>query len=476
MSKLVSAMNTASNKRDARTANGAVTNKSSLSKVLDLFFIAGAARGQDLSPQFALAFAEDQELSVRLIQWLRDAREGAGERQQFRNLFAWLIRNDTEAARAVLHKIPTLGRWDDILVAFNTVLHKEAVEMIREALSKQDGLCAKWMPRKGADAVSLRLGLGWSPKQYRKTLVNLSNTVEQKMCANDWAAIKFEQVPSVAFARLKRTFTKHVPEKFTGFVKAVEAGEKKIHASSVFPYDIVRGLRNSRQEVEKRAMNEQWKALPNYLEGTNESILVIADSSGSMGSLVSGSVSALDVCISLAIYCSERLKGPFKDSFITFSAVPTMQTVSGTLENRVQQIARAQWDQNTNFVGAFEEILRVAKQNGLKQEDLPTKVLAISDMEFDQSQYSYNYGRVAQEATNFDVIKMKFRDAGYEMPDLIFWNVNGRPGNNPVTINDKGVALVSGMSPSIVKSVLGAKGLTAFDVMLEALMNERYDY
>jgi hypothetical protein len=472
--KLVNAIASSASQNTAQTYNGAKTFKSSLSALVDLFFIAGASRGNDLTAQFAKAFAEDEYLALRLVQWLRDAREGAGERQQFRNLFGWLIRNHKDAALAVLTKVPELGRWDDILIGLRSPIENEVVELVREGIAQKNGLLAKWLPRKGEDAVRLRHLLGYTPKQYRKTIVNLSNTVEQAMCAGKWDEIKYNQVPSVAFARYKRAFSKRAPEKFQTFVTKVQAGEAKINASAVFPYDIIRSLRASYNKVEQDAANEQWKALPNWLEGSDERLIVVADTSGSMtnwgygtnrGNI--GNVTPMDICISLALYVSEKLNGPFKDAFITFSNTPTLQVVKGTLRDRVSQLETAKWEMNTNLQAAFELILNTAKKHGLSNEDLPTKVLVISDMEFDSC--------AANRSTNFENIEAKYKAAGYAMPQLVFWNVNGRVGNSPVTQHQSGAALISGFSPSIAKSILGAQLMTPESVMLKTLMNPRYD-
>lgn len=467
MSKLVNAMSASASQNSARTENGALTNKSSLSPVVDLFFLAGASRGKDLSAQFALSYKADQDLSIRLAQWLRDAREGAGEREQFRNVLRWLIANDQAGARALLRKTPLLGRWDDVLVALNTPLHSDAVEMVRAALNAKDGLCAKWMPRKGAEAVTLRNSLGMTPKQYRKTLVTLSNTVEQAMCANNWDGINYSHVPSVAFSRYKKAFNKHSPGAFSGFVTKVQKGEAKINAKAIFPHDIIRGLRSSRSAVEQTASNEQWKALPNFLEGSNENILVMCDSSGSMTSgLPHGGAQPIDIAIALSIYMSERMGGHFKDTFLTFSTRPTLQKLSGSLKDRIAQLERAQWDMSTNLQAAFELILDTAVKHRLTQADLPTKILIVSDMEFDACG-----GR-----TNFQAARDKFARAGFKAPDIVFWNVRGRVGNSPVTQHQSGAALVSGFSPSIVRSVLGQTEVTPTDVMLKTLLSERYDY
>jgi hypothetical protein len=470
---LVQAMASSASQNTAYTQNGALTNKSSMSSLVDLFFIAGASRGKDLTPSFAKAFAEDEYIALRLVQWLRDAREGAGERQQFRNLFGWLVRNHKDAALAILDKVPELGRWDDVLIGLRTPIEAEVVQLIKEGLRdpSTQGLVAKWMPRKGEDAVRLRSLLGYTPKQYRKTIVNLSNTVEQAMCSGNWDKIELKKVPSVAFARYKRAFSKRAPQMFTDFVKKVQAGEAKINAGAVFPYDIVRSLRNSYQQIERDAANEQWKALPDFLNGTDERLLVVCDTSGSMcgwgygvNAKAVGNVCPLDIAISLAIYTSEKLTGAFKDAFITFSASPELQVLSGTLHDRINQLQRAAWGMNTDLQKVFDLVLNNAIKHKVPESEMPTKIVIISDMEFD-----------ACARGNVSGIREKYTRAGYKLPQLVFWNVNGRVGNVPVTQHQSGTALISGFSPSIVKSILGGQLMTPESVMLKTLMNPRYD-
>lgn len=465
MSRLVTALKASPSQNLEYTDNGAVTHKSSLSPLVDLFFLAGASRGKDLSPQFARAHSADSELSIRLAQWMRDAREGAGEREQFRNTLRWLIVNDQRGAAALLRKTPVVGRWDDVLVALATPLHAEAVDLIRTALNAGDGLCAKWMPRKGIEAVTLRTALGMSPKQYRKTLVNLSKTVEQAMCARNWDGINYSHVPSVAFSRYKKAFDKHNPVAFANFITKVQKGEAKINASAIFPHDIISSLRASRGTTEAASV-EQWKALPNFLEGSNENILVMCDSSGSMMSGMDGKAQPIDIAIALSIYMSERMGGHFKDHFLTFSENPMLQHLAGSLKDRIRQLEHAHWGMSTNLQAAFDLILSTAIKNKLPEEEMPTKILIVSDMEFNACG-----GR-----TNFQAIARKFETAGYELPGIVFWNVRGRPGNSPVTKDQSGAALVSGFSPSIVRSVLEQKNITPEQVMLKTLLSPRYDF
>lgn len=466
----------------ATTANGAVTNSSSLNANVDLFFLAGASRGKDITPTFVKAFVEDPEVAVRILSWCRDARGGAGERETFRKLFGYLLKNEPAIASRVLPKVPEIGRWDDVLITFGSPIEREALRMIAFALNDvKDGLCAKWMPRQGAEANKIRSYMRLTPKQYRKMLVGLSNTVEQKMCAQDWTGIVYPHVPSVAAGRYQKAFLKHDPKGYGEYKAKLVAGEAKINASVAYPYDVVRALRNG----DKTVSNEQWKALPNYLEGSDENILPVVDVSGSMDDVrVAGSITALDVAVSLGLYVSERMGGVFKDQFVTFSGAPEMLKLKGSLSQRYDQMARSNWGMNTDIQAVFKLILNAAKTHKVDQKDMPTKILILSDMEFDQCVVAgtgkksgyYSDGGQKVSVSAMTMIEKEFEAAGYKLPQIVFWNLNGRAGNSPVTYNQVGTALVSGFSPSIVKSVLGGEEMTPISIMLRTVMIQRYDF
>jgi len=226
--------------------------------------------------------------------------------------------------------------------------------------------------------------------------------------------------------------------------------------------------------------------LPNYLEGSNENILPVVDVSGSMCVPVSGSVQAIDVAISLGLYVSERMGGVFKDKFITFSGTPEVLKLSGDLGNRHDEMARSDWGMNTDVGAVFKLILDTAVTYKIDEKDMPTKILILSDMEFDQCitcenygnkvkvLHSYNHTQVSVSAMEF--IEREYTAAGYKIPQIVFWNINGRSGNSPVTYNKVGAALVSGFSPSIVKSVLGGDDLTPIGIMLKTVMVQKYDF
>lgn len=477
MTSLHSAMNPKARKTNrALTRNQGATHASSGSANLDLFFLAGASRGKDITDTFVKALKEDSELAGRVALWMRDARSGAGEREQFRNFLRLTADNDAAHTARLLSKAPELGRWDDVLSVIGTDAEGYALKLIAKGLKDEDGLCAKWMPRKGAEANKIRKFLKLSPKAYRKTLVRLSKTVEQQMCAKNWDEINFSHVPSVAAARYQKAFWKHLPEKYEEYVKELQKPKAqrnknvKINAGAVYPYDVLR----SAFRGNSGAAQAQWEALPNYMKDSEERILPVIDVSASMlrwnyyGDGGSASASPMEIAVSLGLYVAERNVGVFKDTLMTFTNNPSLYLVSGDLKSRYEQVTR-HVGYNTDFQKMLQVTLRNAVKNNVPQDEMPTKLLVISDMEFDGS-YLDGLSLTAAEAA-----REEYERAGYKMPQLVFWNVNGREGNSPVTQHESGTALVSGFSPSIMLSLLG-EDLSPNQVMLDTVMKDRYNY
>ena len=462
--------------QEARTANGMKARASSANKNVDLFYNIGASRGKDIVPAFTGAFVENRELALRIAQWARDARGGAGERKIFRDILVHLEKTDPETAKALVAKVPEIGRWDDLLVFQTVDLKVEAYDMIREALEAGNGLCAKWMPRKGPIAVELREALGMTPKQYRKTLVNLTKVVETQMCAKDWDNINFSHVPSLASARYKKAFNRHTP-KFAEYVAKLVKKDPtvKVNAGAVYPYDVLKGVINHYgvrlNKTELDHVVAQWEALPNYVGDAN--ILPLVDVSGSMTSPAGGynsksGVTCIDVAVSLGLYLADKNTGKFKDTFLTFSAKPQLVTLKGNVVEKAAQMIKSEWEMNTNLHAAFTKILDVAVKNNVPQHEMPDMVLILSDMQFDQC--------IKNDDSAMQMIERKYAEAGYTVPQVVFWNLNASD-NVPVKADKSGAALVSGFSPSITKALLAAdmEDFTPQGIMLKTVMVPRYD-
>jgi hypothetical protein len=457
----------------ARTQNGMRAHASSGSAVLDFFSSVGSARGKDASDSFFAALADNENLAIRALLWSRDIREGAGERAQFRNILAKLDAKNPALAARLMHKVPFLGRWDDLFAYTDFTNRRAAFDMIQAALNAGDGLAAKWMPRKGSIAVELTRHFGLTPKQYRKLIVGLTNVVESQMCAKQWNEINFSHVPSVASARYQKAFGRNASEAYSAYIAELKkpqserAPNVKINAGAVYPHDVVKSVSKGNSAV----ADEQWNALPNYIGDAK--ILPMVDVSASMGSIHyshSGTVQPIEVAVALGLYTSGKNTGSFKDLFITFSNRPEFVTVSGSLSQRIHKMSTAAWEMNTNLHRAFEEILAVAQRGRVSAEDMPETLLILSDMQFDAC--------ARYDDSAMQMIARKYEVAGYRIPKIVFWNLNSGYGNTPVQFDSRGVCHVSGFSPSIMKSVLAndLEDYTPYNVMVKSLNKDRYAY
>jgi len=458
--------------QSARTANNMAAFKSTLNACTDLFFKIGASRGVNIVPTFVAAYIENPEVALRIIQWTRDIREGAGERDLFRQVLLHMEQTNLDQTRSLMTRIPELGRWDDLLCVTTASLKLHAASMIKEALEQGNGLCAKWMPRNRPQAAALRKMLMMTPKQYRKTLVTLTKVVETQMCANDWTNINFEHVPSLASARYKQAFNRHAPQQFVEYVSQLATGQAKVNANAVYPYDVLRGLINLHHnkqytKTELDHITAQWNSLPNYV--SDACVLPLVDVSGSMNCSVGGNknLSCLDVAVSLGLYLSDKNTGKFKDCFLTFSGEPELLDLKGSIVEKCKQMVSSKWAMNTDLYLALDKVLSIAKSADVPQQEMPKILLILSDMQFDHC--------VQFDDSASQMIERKYQRAGYDMPKVVFWNLNAAD-NVPVRFNHVGAALVSGFSPSIMKSILSADmdKFTPEAIMLSTVMNDRY--
>ena len=445
-----------------------VTNPTTLNKCVDLFFSIGAMRGKSQDKVVSLfneAYKENPLIASKLLFWSRDVRSGAGERQIFRDIVTHLTTTSPQTVRKNIGLIPEFGRWDDVLVLVGTELEDDMFILIKDSLTNGDALCAKWMPRKGDVANRLRKLFRFTPKEYRKMLVNLTNVVESKMCAKDWESIDYSKLPSLASSRYQKSFVKNDTERYDEYKKALIDGTAKVNAGAVYPYDIIKSISQGGDTV---VSEKQWESLPNWMEDSNERILPVVDVSGSMCCPAGGNdnLSCMDVAISLGMYISERNEGNFKDAFVTFSNNPQLQYLTGGLKERLNKLRKSDWGMSTDLEAVFNLILNQAKTYNIPQDKMPTKIMILSDMQFNQATRS--------DLGSQSMIESMYEVAGYKKPDIIYWNLNASGANFPVEFDKDGTALVSGFSPSILKPLLNGKNMTPESIMMETVNDERY--
>lgn len=476
MSKLIEA---ASNY--TTTENGAKTYKSTTDKVLDLFAMGGALRNADstrIVETVTKAYKKDPIKTLQVLLYLRDIRQGQGEKRIYREALKEILRpyiptkgDIPRKHRAILEKVYNttieLGSWKDIT---DTLPVNAYAFYVKKHMRDENSLMFKWLPSisgpRNSKAESLAKYLGMTPKQYRKWLSSKRaelKLVETSLCKKEWDKIEYDKIPSQASLRYRETFERHDGRRYKEYLCKVKNNlkEVKINTSTLSPSQVVKKCLNLNYEDE--ALEVLWSNLPNYKNKDNA--LVIADTSGSM---YDNSQGPLSIALSLALYFAEHNTGIFKDEFITFSEWPEFLKVdrSKSLYERLTIAKDANWGMNTNFKAVFDMILKTAIEYNIPEEEMPKTLYCVSDMEFDEA-------TMVKESTNFEAITKAYTRVGYCMPKIVFWNVNSRQNNVPVKYNDKGVALVSRSSPSVFSMVVSGD-LDPIKFMESAINKPRY--
>lgn len=485
------------------TENGAIGYRTTGKALVDLGFCVSSLRKRNPSltiKKFEAAFAEDALLAVKWLFFAADVRGGMGERRLFEICLRHLALTEPDMTRRLLPLVPEYTRWDRLFCLTDTELRDDVLDLVakqfaldEEALTagKPVSLLCKWLPSINASSERSRelakvfmKKLSLTAKQYRQKLSALRRyvgVIEVAQSAGKWNKINYSEVPSRANLLYKEAFLRHDERRRKQFLRELEAGRTKINAGTLFPHDICAKYRvdNGRycDRLKKLdpALEGLWKALPDYVEGSSGT-LCVADGSGSMLTTISrnGDVTYLDVADALAIYFSERCKGQYRDTYITFSENPQIVSFAKckTLREKLRVAFAHNEVANTDIEAVFDLILATAVNNDLPQSDLPQNVLVLSDMEFDYSVRGSDNERATKKL--FSAIAEKYTEHGYTLPRLVFWNLGGRTDTIPIKNNAAGVALVSGFGPAALKAVLSSE-TDPYKCLMDMLGVERYD-
>ena len=460
---------------DALTENNALSFSTTGDKALDFFGKSGSLQGDSDSYMqfFKDAYYENPKLATVLAFYSRDVRGGQGQRENFRQALTWLFENDKAIFDKIASLVPEYGRWDDLLHLFDLDVVAGLIfgQLQSDSTSEHPSLLAKWLPSENASsAKSRKLALkisnkfGFSPKYYRKLLSKLRakiKIVESQMSAGKWNEVEYSRVPSKANLLYRKAFAKHDPIRYNEFIAAAAKGEVKINSGTLYPHDLVHKAKTEYSH----AVDALWNQLPDFMD-TDENIMALVDVSGSMEDMIKGtSVSRMDVSIGLGIYFAEHNKGAFKNLVISFTSKPEfIELTAQTLKGKIKNILDKGVGYDTNLEAAIVAILERAKFNKVPAFDMPTKLVVITDMQFNE----------VGDITNYQNLVKLYAESGYELPDVVFWNVGGNTQESPVQKKDQRVALVSGFSPSILAYVLNGKLKSPVELMLEVANSERY--
>lgn len=417
------------------TENGAATYRSTQSECLDLFATIGALRresDEEITNRFLRAYAEDADLAMKTLFFARDIRGGIGERRVFRTILKWLASNEPRSLEKNIQYIAEYGRYDDLLALMGTTCEGKVLQLIKKQLAadcaaleagESVSLLAKWLPSVNAsneDAIRqakrIARAMGMNDAQYRKTLSALRakiSIIENNLREKDYT-FDYSKQPSKAMFKYRKAFMRNDGDRYDAFMSRVAEGAEQLHTGALTPYEMIK---------------------PFFGRGD------ISD--------------------------QERNTGAFQNHFITFSENPKLVEIKGKdIYEKVRYCHQFNEVANTNIQRVFELILKTAVKNRVPQKDMPAKLYIISDMEFD-------YCTEDCSMTNFEYAQWLFEEHGYQLPEVVFWNVASRNQQQPVKVNDRGVALVSGCNPRIF-SMLKAGILSPYAFMMDVLGSERY--
>ena len=470
-----------------RTENGAVALNTSGSACLDLFGTIGSLREADetrICRLFSDAYNEDALTATKIAFYARDIRGGLGERRTFRTLIRYMAIYHPEAIRPNICLIGEYGRYDDLYSLIGTPLEDEMWQFMRYQFAedrkqlengKPVSLLAKWIKTPDASSEKTRkLGiltaqkLGYPVRNFKRMLRNLRKAicvVECQMTANKWGEIKYPAVPSKAMHNYGKAFARHDKIRFNDFINKAVNGEVKINSSVLYPYELIEkvnpnGCHSYRSLNENPVIEAQWRALPNYVkEGTN--VLVIADTSGSMWGR------PMATSVGLAIYFAERNTGEFHNMWMSFNSSSTIHYIKGeTLVQKIASLNYSDWGGSTNLERAFEHVLEIGVRNHIDPKDMPKSLIVISDMEIDYCG--------SESWTFYDKMESLYHTNGYEIPNVVFWNVNSRHDIFHADKDRKGVQLCSGQSVTVFRQLLESIGMNPVEMMFKTINSDRY--
>ena len=490
------------------TENGAVTHKSTLNDLYDMFALGAAMRNrsnEDILLMWRKAYEYDPVYALKCLFYIRDVRGGQGERRFFRICIKDLANRDPDAMKRNLKYIPEFGRYDDLYSLVGTPLEDEMFSLIKKQLAldlqcNTPSLLAKWLKSENTSsknsrylANKTRIYLNMTHKEYRKVLSTLReriNVLERLMSANRWDEIEFDKIPSKAGLVYRNAFARRdiLKEKYRKF--ALD-DSTKVNAKTLYPYECVaealklfrtgfyRTMRElpALDDTQRLMVNKYWENLDSYFNGASFNGIAVVDTSGSM--VRSDASAPINVAISLGLYCAEKAKGPFAGHYISFASRPQLIETKGVdFVDKVQRIYKTNLVDNTNIKGVFDLLLDTARRNNCSQDEIPQNIIIISDLEFDDCASPDYWGRGSFPAFNranaetlLEGIADEWTRAGYQMPKLIFWDVDARQNNIPMLSNGP-ISYVSGFSPSIFETIMSGK--TGIDLMYEKLDSEKY--
>jgi hypothetical protein len=474
---------------------------------------------------FIDAWNEHPQTALKILYNMRDARSGKGEKFISRLILFFIKKHRPTLYSLIINDMLELGSWKDLLYIcelghnYDKTSMELEVDLFADQLrhdfiitlcdpkslkndpmvkQKSVSLCAKWAPgenthynKKGLKiANKIMQKLNMRPNQYRKMLSNLRRKIsvlESDMSQKKFTDIKFEGVPSKCHMIHRKAFMRDtnadglrdplrdvMVKRYQEYLSKLTRGITKVNFKGIQPHEIISHYMSGHcgpwateisAPLNTTLIEAQWNAIVADIQksGTFERAIAVSDVSGSMAG------TPMHVSVALGLLMAECCRGSYHNKLITFSNNPTMYSLAnGSLYQKLQSIRWKDWGISTDIEKVFNMILDEAKKNKLEVREMIEKVFIFTDMQFDQ--VVLETGSQSETKKTFDKMRDKYAEHGYELPQIICWNLR-TVGAVPFHHDDNGVAMLSGFSPELLRCVMDGSELTPIGVMNRALQN-----
>ena len=510
-------INAVNYKSTTLTENGAVTNVSTGSAIVDQFGKAGNFRGRPIAEVFAdqaQIWAENAEAALRFPFYLRmitrkvkvnadnetdKVQNGQGARDESFKRLLWIAKEHIETFNNNIWALPLVGSWKDLWTlmfydineATNVVNRKTIYEIIAQGLlcDTHVDLVKKYMPRiksqskcktpwtKITNSLAKEFAehMGLTYKEYNKLKTSGNGHDFQKLiCSRNYEALNWNHIPGRALNllvtskflsnhNLKDDYTKWIMQqpvaKFTGYV--FELARKLREARGSRGYYC--GSKNIPIEV-KHTLDAQFKGLVDKARADGkitENVWCCLDTSGSMNRGVDGlkNITCEDIASSLALFFADLNSGPFHNKVIMFDDVSYPYDMKGeSFCDRIMNLPSVGCG-GTNFQSAVDEIIKIRKEHPeIPLEQYPTTILVVSDMQFNPVGYGWRSRRT--EPTNYEYsvrsLKTVFPSDFVDNMKWIWWDCASRRTQDfEGSAIEAGCTFLSGFDGSIISMLLG---------------------
>lgn len=502
----------ATQQKDTQTENGALSNSTTGSELVDQFGKAGSYRGRDIKTVWndqakldnsgviwAIRFVLYLRIVSRVIDFFgqfktQTVQRGQGAKDESIKRFLWYAFCKSDTFIKYLPVFIACGSFRDLttmhrIIRMNYKIFSDNIidEVVKFyvscILSENNAMALKYMPLVQSNkkcttpeaiyrnqfARAIRDELGVNDREMRVLKSGGSGHVWQKLISQKrHTEVSFNHIPGRALflmATSKFLTNQKLREKYTAWLAT-----KPVAKFTGFVFELAQKI--SYDQVIRQTIDKQFKGLLETAGTMNRNWIVALDTSGSMGMPVKETgATALTIAKSMAVYFANMLQGTFHKTFIQFAVKSNLRTLgSAEFCDQFQEIEGGVGC--TNFQSAIDCIVEVRRENEeIPLGDYPNGLIVVSDMQFDPSQgyvsgvdnqYGYrgSYQNWIKPAkTNYETAMQKLREVfPQEWVDdfkIVWWDCTARCADFPSVNEDSGTICISGFDGAMISNLFG---------------------